>query len=389
MSRDLWRSAPATTCRMARGQCWRSAAAASLRWLRRRSTDCRRDRSSPTRAQHVRVSSARRLELARSTSVEAARRLPAGVRVLGAPRDRDRRSGRAHRPRRCGPCRWPTSRSLGALWWLRRLGRPDGDPTKPFVDGVPRRSCSRTSRRRGRARADGAVLAVARRPRDPARPTHGRRVPRLRRGRTCARRSSTSASAPSSLSTETRVHVADPPARRKFRRYWFVIRPFSGLIRILLLRAARRRAEAPRMKLVTFGDDERVGFLDGDEIAVLDAPTMREYFERGGADETGERIAARRGSAPRADRPEEVLPHGGQLPRARGGVEAGRLVARDRALDRLLPERRRDRRARRARRLPRAPDRGARLRARARGRAHEGGEVVLARRSEPTTSAAT
>jgi hypothetical protein len=47
----------------------------------------------------------------------------------------------------------------------------------------------------------------------------------------------------SSLSTETRVHVADPAARRKFRRYWRVIRPFSGLIRILFLRAARRRAE--------------------------------------------------------------------------------------------------------------------------------------------------
>ena len=31
--------------------------------------------------------------------------------------------------------------------------------------------------------------------------------------------------------------------------------------------------------------------LDGDEIAVLDVPTMREYFERGGADETGERVA--------------------------------------------------------------------------------------------------
>ena len=31
--------------------------------------------------------------------------------------------------------------------------------------------------------------------------------------------------------------------------------------------------------------------LEGDEIAVLDVPTMREYFERGGADETGERVA--------------------------------------------------------------------------------------------------
>ena len=49
----------------------------------------------------------------------------------------------------------------------------------------------------------------------------------------------------SSLSTETRVHVGDAAARRKFRLYWLVVRPFSGLIRILLLRAARRRAEAP------------------------------------------------------------------------------------------------------------------------------------------------
>lgn len=46
------------------------------------------------------------------------------------------------------------------------------------------------------------------------------------------------------LATETRVHVPDPGARRKFARYWRVIRPFSGLTRILLLRATRRRAEA-------------------------------------------------------------------------------------------------------------------------------------------------
>ena len=44
------------------------------------------------------------------------------------------------------------------------------------------------------------------------------------------------------------------------------------------------------MKLVTFGEDPRVGVLAGDEIAVLDVPTMREYFERGGANETGERV---------------------------------------------------------------------------------------------------
>ena len=46
------------------------------------------------------------------------------------------------------------------------------------------------------------------------------------------------------LSTETRVHVADPAARRRFARYWRVIRPFSGLTRVLILREVRRRAEA-------------------------------------------------------------------------------------------------------------------------------------------------
>lgn len=45
------------------------------------------------------------------------------------------------------------------------------------------------------------------------------------------------------LSTETRVLATDAAARRKFRRYWLVIRPFSGLIRRVWLRAIRRRAE--------------------------------------------------------------------------------------------------------------------------------------------------
>ena len=89
--------------------------------------------------------------------------------------------------------------------------------------------------------------------------------------------------------------------------------------------------------------------------------------------------AARGREAAAADRPEEVLPHRRELPRARGGVEAGRLVAQDRALDRLLPERRRDRRPGRARHLPGAPDRGARLRARARRRHRQGRQVVPAR----------
>jgi 2-keto-4-pentenoate hydratase/2-oxohepta-3-ene-1,7-dioic acid hydratase in catechol pathway len=42
-------------------------------------------------------------------------------------------------------------------------------------------------------------------------------------------------------------------------------------------------------RLVTF-DGGRVGRIEGEEIVVLDVPTMREWFERGGAVETGERV---------------------------------------------------------------------------------------------------
>jgi hypothetical protein len=44
------------------------------------------------------------------------------------------------------------------------------------------------------------------------------------------------------LSTETRVRCLDAPSRRRFRLYWWVIRPFSGLIRLALLRAVAREA---------------------------------------------------------------------------------------------------------------------------------------------------
>jgi hypothetical protein len=45
------------------------------------------------------------------------------------------------------------------------------------------------------------------------------------------------------LSTETRVLGTDPGARRRFRVYWTVVRPGSGLIRRDWLRAIRKRAE--------------------------------------------------------------------------------------------------------------------------------------------------
>ena len=45
------------------------------------------------------------------------------------------------------------------------------------------------------------------------------------------------------LETETRIHATDPASRRRFARYWRVIRPGSGLIRRSWLHAAKGRAE--------------------------------------------------------------------------------------------------------------------------------------------------
>jgi hypothetical protein len=45
------------------------------------------------------------------------------------------------------------------------------------------------------------------------------------------------------LSTETRIVCGERSSRRKFRAYWFFVRPFSGLIRILMLRAVKRACE--------------------------------------------------------------------------------------------------------------------------------------------------
>lgn len=131
-----------------------------------------------------------------------------------------------------------------ALWWIRRLGRPYGDATKPFIGGelpgvvledVPE---------------EGIVLGLTGQfwrllggQHDVARPTTAEEFLAYDRADSCKVVIDFRVGQ-GSLATETRVHVADPASRRKFRRYWFVVRPFSGLIRILLLRAARGRAEA-------------------------------------------------------------------------------------------------------------------------------------------------
>ena len=46
------------------------------------------------------------------------------------------------------------------------------------------------------------------------------------------------------LTTETRVTCGDPASRRKFLAYWLVVRPFSGLIRLIMLKSVRKVVEA-------------------------------------------------------------------------------------------------------------------------------------------------
>ena len=131
-----------------------------------------------------------------------------------------------------------------ALWWVRRLGRPYGDETKPFIGGeLPGIVLQDTP-------ADGVVLGLTGQfwrvlggQRDPLKPATAEEFLAYARPDTCKAVIDFRIGA-GSLSTETRVHVADLESRRKFRRYWRVIKPFSGLIRVLLLRATRKRALA-------------------------------------------------------------------------------------------------------------------------------------------------
>ncbi|MEJ7622550.1 MAG: hypothetical protein WKF34_01020 [Pyrinomonadaceae bacterium] len=46
------------------------------------------------------------------------------------------------------------------------------------------------------------------------------------------------------LTTETRIRCFDDDGRRSFGRYWIFIQPFSGLIRMEMLKMIKNRAEA-------------------------------------------------------------------------------------------------------------------------------------------------
>ena len=132
-----------------------------------------------------------------------------------------------------------------ALWWIRRLGRPYGDATKPFIGGALPGVVLEDVPEEGIVLGlTGQLWRLLGGQRDTDQPTTREEFLAYDRPDACKAVVDFRVGE-RSLSTETRVHVPDPVSRKKFRRYWLVVRPFSGLIRILLLRSARRRAEAP------------------------------------------------------------------------------------------------------------------------------------------------
>ena len=135
-----------------------------------------------------------------------------------------------------------------ALLWLRSLGRGRGESAgQPFLSQSLRRAVLLDE-----GAGDGVVMGLTGRfwrlqdTPDPARPRDAEQFLAYDRPDLCKAvidfRIEDLGTGRCLLTTETRVHVEDPAAQRAFRRYWRVIRPFSGLIRILLLRAVRREA---------------------------------------------------------------------------------------------------------------------------------------------------
>jgi hypothetical protein len=61
----------------------------------------------------------------------------------------------------------------------------------------------------------------------------------------------------SRLVTITRIECADRPTLMKFRAYWLLVRPFSGLIRIMMLRAVRDQVRRERTTPGDTAHDQR------------------------------------------------------------------------------------------------------------------------------------
>jgi len=141
-------------------------------------------------------------------------------------------------------------RMFRALTWFRRLGRVgpesilNAPPDEPILEVATRSGFILLAAEPPREMVVGTLvitppgaarLTAARQFRDLEEPGYAKAVMNFRIDR--------AGLAMCVVTTETRVYATDPRTRRKFAIYWWTIRPGSGLIRRMWLRAIRRRAE--------------------------------------------------------------------------------------------------------------------------------------------------
>jgi hypothetical protein len=137
-----------------------------------------------------------------------------------------------------------------ALTWVRRLGRKgkesilDPPPDEPVLAVATRTGFLLLADEPDQEIVVGTTVIVpagAQRPRTPEEFKHIE-DPGFAKA-TMSFRIDDAGDGTSVVSTETRVYATDAEARRRFRRYWTLIRPGSGFLRRMWLRAIRRRAE--------------------------------------------------------------------------------------------------------------------------------------------------
>jgi hypothetical protein len=140
------------------------------------------------------------------------------------------------------------------LTWIRRLGRrrPEGilnAPEKmPLLDVATRTSFMLLAEEPEREIVVGTLVAAPRgwRPNEDKKPTpedfKALHAPGFALGAINFRVEDT-ANGETLLTTETRIYATDASARRNFAAYWRAIYPGSALIRVMWLRAIRKRAE--------------------------------------------------------------------------------------------------------------------------------------------------
>ena len=135
------------------------------------------------------------------------------------------------------------------LTWIRRLGKPgresilNAPPDVPILQVALRNgfvSLGETSREI----AIGTAVVRPRNTSPPATPADFKNAVSPGWAKAVMNfRIDNAALAMCVVTTETRVFATDPNTERKFWYYWWTIRPGSGLIRRMWLRAIRRRAE--------------------------------------------------------------------------------------------------------------------------------------------------